>query len=149
LIEVQHADTAVRDSEGWSVLHSIIAEIPDPIISHGNKKAKEQKDRDRFLAVLRYLTALPQIDLTMVTNETENILDVIKEPEELGSIDAEVEGIVRKSLEQRQIVLQKSATNLDTKTLECENQDGNKEDTDLKDVHHSLERTKLSADIPR
>ena len=108
LIEQCRADIDVKDSEGWSVLHSIIAEVPEPIlVASGPNDKHDALERDRFLKVLRYVLELPGIDLRAVTEDGETIVDVIKEIDDEGSIDVEIYEIIEQASSSRGINLGK------------------------------------------
>lgn len=108
LIEELLADVTVTDAEGWTPLHSIIAEIPDPVplnVSANANTAKDVNDRLRFIAVLKYLLNVPAMDLKAETGDGDTVLEVVKENDDTGDIDQDIIEIIESALRSRGIEL--------------------------------------------
>jgi hypothetical protein len=60
-------DATTVDNEGWTVLHSCVAEIP----TDGGE------DRDRFMRVLDLILTMTDVDVLARTNDDESALDLV------------------------------------------------------------------------
>lgn len=133
LIEDLKANVKVRDAEGWSILHSLIAEIPDaeppkptPATAHTEE---EKKARKKYLEMLRYLLSIKEINLEALTFDGESIFDVVKENEDTGEPDEEVIDILEQELKNRGLDAEKlRAGIIDSEQIETEPEEDDDED---------------------
>lgn len=104
LIEELQADVNTHDKDGWTILHSLITEIPSPLPSDSPllavQKEAARKKRRRFIAVLEYLlNECKDLKLDALNYDGESVVEMVAEDESTGELDAEVLEMVSKAHE--------------------------------------------------
>jgi hypothetical protein len=97
------ADLTTKDDEGWSILHSLIAEIPEAETEKELEKDKLEpntKTRKEFLDLLKLLLYRKEIDLDEVTDDGETLFDVVRESDD-DDPDDEVLELIAKARKER------------------------------------------------